>query len=102
MNLLIGLAIANAIAHIVSGKQLQAAGSPDAKGVFAFTAINVVIALTLILSPYVGLWLALIFPAIGLAGLLITKVLKGQGVAIDYVILVLDVAMIVIALGRLF
>ena len=46
--------------------------------------------------------MALVFPAIGLTGLCVTKLFKGQGVAVDYLIAVLDVAMIAIVVSLLF
>ena len=88
----------NALAHVVSFRQLQAEQSPNAPGVGAFVAINTVIAVLLILGQDWAKWLALVFPAIGGAGLFVQTISKGKASTIDWVILVLDVILVVVSI----
>lgn len=85
----------NALAHVVSFRQLQANESPNARGVGAFVAINTAIAVLLILGQDWAKWLALIFPAVGGTALFVRTISKGSGKAIDWVILVLDLILVV-------
>ena len=102
MKLLIGLFIANAVAHIISYQMLRQTKAPNASGVFAFVFINTIIAILLWLNLEWVKWLAIIFPSIGGLGLLTTTILKGKGTWIDYVILILDIAIVGLVLNNYF
>ena len=91
MTLLVALFVANATAHFVSYLKLRQNKAPNALGVLAFVFINAIIAVILWQELNWGEWLALVFPAIGGLGLLLTTILKGKGTWIDYIIFVLDI-----------
>jgi len=99
---IIALYIANAIAHIISYQRLRKVKAPNARGVLAFVFINVIIAILLWQGLGWSKWLALIFPIVGGLGLLITTILKGKGTWVDFVILVLDIAIIGLVLNYYF
>jgi hypothetical protein len=94
MNILIGLFIASAVAHIISYQKLRQVKAPHALGVLAFVFINFIIAFLLWQEFDWSKWLALIFPAVGGLGLLATTILKGKATRIDYVILIFDIAIV--------
>lgn len=99
---IIGLLIANAIAHIVSFVRLNNIKSPDRFGVMAFVFINAIVAALLWLGFDWAKWLALIFPALGGLGLFATSIVKGKGTWIDYVILILDILLVVFGIMYFF
>jgi len=94
MNAIVSLFIANAVAHIISYLQLKKNQSPDATGVLVFVFVNAIIAILLWQGMDWAKWLALGFPALGGIALLTTTIFKGKGTWIDFVILVLDIAII--------
>ena len=100
--LIITALIANSIAHIISYLQLNRAKAPNSMGVLAFVFINAIIAILIWQNHSWSKWLALIFPLIGGSGLLITTITKGTGKWIDYVILLLDIAIITLVLKNYF
>jgi len=91
---IIALLLANAIAHIISFQKLRKVKAPNAMGVLAFAFINLIIALLLWQELGWAKWLALAFPAIGGLGLCTTTIFKGKGTWIDYIILILDIAVL--------
>jgi len=99
INSIIGVFIANCIAHIISFQKLNKMNASDAPGVLLFAVINAIIAILLWLGIGWTKWLALLVPAIGGGALLFTKIIKGEGTWIDYVILVLDILAIVLCLN---
>jgi len=99
---IIGLLIANAIAHIISFVRLNKINSPDKNGVLAFVFINAIVAVLLWQGIDWAKYLALIFPLLGGLGLLFTNILKGKGTWIDYLILALDVALVVLIINYIF
>lgn len=90
----LALLIANAIAHIISFIQLRKAKSPNAIGVLVFAFINGVLAVLLWLGVTWSPWLILAFATIGAIGLLTTTIIPKKGTWIDYVILLLDMAIV--------
>ena len=101
-NTIIALLVVNAAAHIISFQKLKKAKAPNSMGVLAFVFINALIALLLWQGLSWAKWLVLIFPAVGGLGLLITSILKGKGTWIDYLILVLDIAIVGLVLKQYF
>lgn len=99
---IIALFLANAIAHIISYNNLRKTKSPNANGVLVFVFINALLALLLWQKLSWAKWLALIFPAIGGLGLITTTISKGKGTWIDYVILILDIAIVGLILKHYF
>jgi len=97
---IISLFIANAAAHIISYQKLKQVKAPNAMGVLAFVFINALIAVFLWQSLEWAKWLALIFPTVGGLGLLMTTILKRKGTWIDYVILILDIAIVGLVLNH--
>ena len=95
--IIVTLLLANAVAHIISYLQLKKVNAPHATGVLAFVFINMTLALLLWQDLDWTKWLALAFPAIGGFGLLTTTILK-SGTWVDYVILVLDIAIVALVL----
>jgi len=93
-SIIISVLIANAIAHIISFQKLRKAEAPNSMGVLAFVFLNFIIAFLLWQGIAWAKWLALIFPATGGLGLLVTTILKSKGTWIDYVILVLDIVIV--------
>jgi len=91
INTIIGVFAANCIAHVVSFLKLKELKSSDASGVIVFAFINAIVALILFLGTSWAKWLALAVPLIGGGALLFTKIIKGQGTWIDYLILILDI-----------
>lgn len=92
MNTVIGaIFAANALAHVVSFRQIRANGGDNAAGVLAFVFVNAALAVLVGLAlPWAG-WPALLFPAVGGLGLFTTVIRHGRGTPIDYAILGLDV-----------
>jgi len=88
---LIGIFAANAFAHVISFQKLRQAKAADAPGVLVFAFINAVIAVLLWQGIGWTKWLALAVPVIGGAALFFTKIIKGHGTWIDYIILILDI-----------
>jgi len=97
---IIGLLVANAIAHVVSFKKLKDANDNSANGVAAFVVINLALAVILGLGFAWAKWPVLLFPLIGGLGLLLTTIIKGKGTWIDYVILILDIAIVGLVLNH--
>jgi len=97
---IIGLLVANAIAHIISFKKLRDANDNGANGVATFIGINLALSVIIGLGFAWAKWPVLIFPLIGGLGLLLTTVVKGKGSWIDYIILFLDVAIVGIVLNH--
>lgn len=99
--LLVKLFALNAIAHIISFVGLNKAKSPNRIGVLAFVFINAAIGLLLFFNVSWSIWLALIFPAIGVLALLFGTLFKGNGKLIDYIILILDIVIIIMVIPKL-
>jgi len=91
INSIIGIFITNCIAHLISFQRLKKTNSSDAPGVLVFSVINAIIAVLLWQDFSWGKWIALVVPFIGGSALLFTKIIRGQGNWIDYVILILDI-----------
>jgi len=83
MNILIALLfVANAVAHVVSYRQLADRAAPGQGGVLAFAGIR----------P------ALIFPTLGGLGLTANTILPRKGTSIDFTILGLDISTVVLVI----
>jgi len=98
INTIIGVFAANCIAHVVSFLKLKEQNSSDAPGVLVFAFINVIVGVLLFLGASWAKWFALAVPLIGGGALLLTKIIKGQGTWIDYIILILDIVAIGLSL----
>jgi len=96
------LFLANAIAHLASYQKLKSAKDPNAIGVLVFMFINAVLAELVRRDLSWSYWPALLVPAIGGLGLLLTTIVKGKAGWIDYLILVLDIALIILVFTTYF
>jgi len=89
---------ANAVAHVISYRQLAAKAAPNQGGVLLFAAVNVVLALLVGFDLSWAKWPALILPTLGGLGLSATTILPGKGTPIDFTILGLDITTIAVVL----
>eukprot|EP00542_Grammatophora_oceanica_P000169 CAMPEP_0194071370 /NCGR_PEP_ID=MMETSP0009_2-20130614/88673_1 /TAXON_ID=210454 /ORGANISM="Grammatophora oceanica, Strain CCMP 410" /LENGTH=99 /DNA_ID=CAMNT_0038724689 /DNA_START=617 /DNA_END=913 /DNA_ORIENTATION=+ len=89
---IIWLSVANAVCHLVSYRQLSKAKGPGSTGVLAFVGINAGLAFATAKDVVWAQWPGITLPAIGGLGLFATKLVKGEGKAIDYTIFAIDVA----------
>jgi len=96
INYIISIFGANFLAHLISYGRLKQAKSSDAVGVLFFGLLNAITALCLWQRLGWSKWLALAIPMIGGGALLFTKIIKGNGTLIDYIILTLDVIAIIL------
>ena len=90
--------IANAAAHVISFIRLNQVKAPSRMGVLAFVFINAAIALLFWQNISWAKWPALVFPAIGGLGLLLSTIIRGKGTLIDYIIFLLDVVIVFLVL----
>lgn len=97
---IIALFVINAIAHIISYIKLRQIKAPNTMGVLIFVFINVLIVILLWQGLSWAKWTALIFPIIGGLGLFTTTILKGKGIWIDFIILVLDIVIVGLVLNH--
>lgn len=102
MGAVIYLLSANAVLHVISFIVLNNRKDPSRFGVIAFAFINVTIALFLLQNLSWANWLALIFPAIGFTGLFLTIKSSKSPRIVDYSILAIDTAIIILMVNKLF
>jgi len=92
------LFVLNAVAHVVSYRQLSARSAPNSGGVLAFAVINAVLAVLVGIDVSWAKWPALVFPALGGMGLLATTIAPRKGTPIDFTILGLDIVTVVLVI----
>jgi hypothetical protein len=101
MQIVIYLLFANSVMHIISFIALSRQKAPNRMGVLAFAIINAAVGTLLVQDFSWARWLALIFPAIGFTGLSITIKKSLSPKIVDYTILVLDAAIIILVARKL-
>lgn len=89
---IIYLSIANSVLHVISYQQLAPAKDPSKSAVLTFAGINAGLAFTAAKDLVWAKWPGIAFPTIGGLALFFTKLIKGEGEAIDYTIFAIDAA----------
>ena len=95
------LSAANSLAHVESYRQLRKEKDPNSFGVLLFAFINAGLGYLAAIEVPWSIYPGITFPAIGGTGLLMGKLIKGEGKLIDYGVMAIDIATVCI-LGNQF
>lgn len=88
---IVALSTVNSVAHFESYRQLQKKKDDAAGGVLVAGFVNAVLAYLAYIQVPWYIYPGITFPSVGATGLSVTKLVKGEGVAIDYFILAIDI-----------